>query len=278
MAQQTDKTASGQELFFESHNPSASTTIVLLHGLFSCHLEWEHVVPYLADYHLIIPDHPHHSRSKLIRPFSLPLAADKVAALIEQHANGGKAYVVGLSLGGFVTMELIRRHPQLVEAAFVTGSAPFSDWQVWASQRPSMLHWGLWFVMSSGLYRAAEWHTALKPHNQLKSEMAANNQWDLVHDAYGELSRWQEEAVKDLGAKDKRILVVAGGHGDNLGCTKKLAEGLRQEGGKDGKETRGVFVNDAIHGWNLQFPELFADGIKAWIKREPLPERFEALP
>lgn len=266
-----------QELFFRSYNESSPITIVLLHGLFSCSLEWEHVVPHLKDYHVIVPDLPKHSQSRKIGPFSLGLAADSVANLIKNHAHDGKAHVVGLSLGGFVTMELIHRHPTLVISAFVTGSAPFLPWQVWAAKRPSLLHYGLSFVHLTGLYTFMVWKAGLKSHGELSKEIAANNDWNLVNDAYGELADWQQDAVKRVAAQDKRILVVGGDQGDNLEGTKELALELQRQGHNDGKKSCAYVVKGATHAWDLQFPELFADGIKAWIEEQSLPEGFESL-
>ncbi|KAJ3519181.1 hypothetical protein NM208_g14227 [Fusarium decemcellulare] len=273
----SEETASHQEIFFRSYNESSSTTIVLLHGLFSCSLEWEHVVPHLKDHHLIIPDLPQHSKSRDIGPFSVGFAADSVANLINNHAHGSKAHVAGLSLGGFVTMELIRRHSAVVKSAFVTGATPFSPWQVWAAQRPNLLHYGLLFVMYSGIYRLAEWKTGLKPHDELKEQILANNQWELVKAAYGELAEWQQEAVKDVGQQDKRVLAVCGDQGDNVEGTKEMAQEFRRQGHEDGTNSGACVIKGAIHGWNLQFPEHFADGIKAWVEEQPLPEEFQNL-
>lgn len=265
------------ELFFQSHNDASQTTLVMLHGLFSCHLEWEHVAPLLPEYHLIIPDLPHHSKSKGIQPFSFDLAADKVAALIKQHAHEGKAHVIGLSLGGFVTQHLIRRHPDVVLSAFTTGAAPLGPWQVWVAARPSIVHWGFWLAIKSGIYKLAAYQTNLKPHEKLVEEIMGNNTIEVTTAAYADVARWQEEALKEVGEKDKRILFAAGGHGDNIEATKKAVEIFREFGRVDGKKTRAVVVDGAIHGWNLQFPELFAEGIKAWVEEKPLPEGFSEI-
>ncbi|RGP61089.1 hypothetical protein FLONG3_10644 [Fusarium longipes] len=265
------------ELFFVSYSESSSTTIVLIHGLFSCNLEWEHVVPFLGDYHLIIPDLPQHSRSKQVSPWSLELAADSVAHLIQTHAHDGQAHVVGLSLGGFTTMEIVRRHPGLVKSAFVTGAAPFTPFQVWIAERPNLLHYGLSFVMNSGIYTVSVWWAGLEDHTKLQKEIASNNDWTLVKGAYGELARWGQESVNDVAAKDKRILAVAGDQGDNIDGTKEMARAFSTQGHGDGKRSMACVIKGAIHGWNLQFPELFADGIKAWVEDKPLPEDFISL-
>ncbi|KAK7413600.1 hypothetical protein QQX98_007535 [Neonectria punicea] len=273
----SDEAATSEDLFFSPHNPSSHKTVVLLHGLFCSHLEWGHVVPHLEGYHLIVPDLPQHSRSKAIRPFSLGLAADKVASLIKRYAHGGTAHVVGLSLGGFVAMDLIRRHATLVDSAFVAGAAPFSPWQVWAAQRATTLYWVLRVVEKSGIDRVVAWQSGMKPHDQMQKEAAANKEPSLVRGAYRELSRWQDEDVKSVGALDKPILAVAGGKVDSVEGTKKMGEILKQQSREGGKETRAVVVRKAIHEWNLQFPELFADGVKAWVENQPLPEEFELL-
>ncbi|KAL4731544.1 hypothetical protein ACLX1H_000515 [Fusarium chlamydosporum] len=268
----SENITSQTELFFRSYNDSSSTTVVLIHGLFSCNLEWEHVVPFLGDYHLIIPDLPQHSKSKTVGPWSLGLGADSVAHLIRTYAHNGKAHIVGLSLGGFTTMEIIRRHAELVESAFITGAAPFMPWQVWLAERPSLVHYGL-----NGLYSFGAWRSGLKDHTQLQNEIACNNVWELVKDVYEDLATWGDEAVKDVAAKDKRILAIAGDQGDNVEGTKEMVEVFRSQGHDEGRSSTSCVVKGAIHGWNLQFPELFAEGIKAWVKCKPLPEKFVSL-
>ncbi|KAL6916896.1 hypothetical protein FSST1_008391 [Fusarium sambucinum] len=273
----SEASQSQKELFFRSYNESSTTTVVLIHGLFSCNLEWEHVVTSLGDYHLIIPDLPQHSKSKQVGPWSLELGADSVAHLIRAYAHNGQAHVVGLSLGGFTTMEIVRRHPDLVKSAFVTGAAPFMPWQTWMAERPSLLHYGLKLVLNSGFYTFSVWRAGLKDHTLLKNEIACNNDWNLVNDAYGGLAKWGEEAVNDVATKDKRILAIAGDQGDNIEGTKEMAQLFCSQGLGDGKKSAACVIKGAIHGWNLQFPELFADGIKAWVEDKPLPEEFVNL-
>jgi hypothetical protein len=46
-------------------------------------------------------------------------------------------------------------------------------------------------------------------------------------------------------------------------------------GGRD--ESRAFVVNGAVHAWNLRWPELFAEGIRAWIEKRELPKEFKEL-
>lgn len=272
-------TEPGDELYFQSLNDASPVSIVLLHGIFSSHLEWEHVSKQsqLSGYHLIIPDLPQHSQSKHIQPFSLELAADKVASIISKHAHGGQAHVVGLSLGGFVTMELVRRHAGVVRTAFTTGASALTQGQLWLAARPKLVSWGLWLVMQSGFYRLAAWQVQLLPHDELKKEMSANNTVDLAGHAYGDLGRWKEEVGQELGQMDKRMLIAGGDQGDNLAGVKSLARLIKESAQGEGKKTLAFSVDGATHGWDLQFPELFARGIAAWIEEQPQPKGFTPM-
>ena len=88
------------DLWHLSLNEDAPDTIVLLHGLGTCHAEWTFVWPHLSAYHLLIPDLNGHSKSARVEPTTISGNAEAVARLIRSHARGGKAHIVGLSMGG----------------------------------------------------------------------------------------------------------------------------------------------------------------------------------
>lgn len=52
-----------------------------------------------------------------------------------------------------------------------------------------------------------------------------------------------------------------------------LKEGVKERG----VVNKAVVVRDAYHPWHLQFPELFAAGVKGWIGSGELPREFEIL-
>jgi pimeloyl-ACP methyl ester carboxylesterase len=58
------------------------------------------------------------------QPFTLDAAADQVAAVIAAVAPPAdrRAIVIGLSLGGYVGMQLIGRHPELVRGLVLSGA------------------------------------------------------------------------------------------------------------------------------------------------------------
>ncbi|KAH6856281.1 Alpha/Beta hydrolase protein [Chaetomium sp. MPI-CAGE-AT-0009] len=185
--------------FHLSLNPTQPTTLLLLHGLLSTHLEYTHVLPHLSAYHLLLVDLPGHSHSfspstpPLPENYTLASMADAVAPLIQAHAKHGRAHVVGLSMGGFVALELARRHPALCRSVWVTGAAPLGGLFAWMASRPRWVDGFMWLVES------------------------------LPEGVYKWLAAWQ---------------------------------GMREHG---------------------EMPEVFAEGVKAWVEGRELPGEFEVL-
>jgi pimeloyl-ACP methyl ester carboxylesterase len=125
--------------YHEQHKQSSKPTILFIHGLFSSHLEWMNVTSFLTDYNLVAVDLPGHSRSKEI-PFSFENSVNALYGLITRKGLIGKVHIVGLSLGGFVTLELARRYPGAASSVFASGATPLRGYQKWLAERPRVLH------------------------------------------------------------------------------------------------------------------------------------------
>ena len=83
---------------------------------------WQPQVENLTDYHLLVPDLPGHGDSSSIRLTSIEDVAGRVAELIREKAHGGKAHVVGLSLGAQVAVYLLAQAPELVDHAVISSA------------------------------------------------------------------------------------------------------------------------------------------------------------
>ncbi len=99
--------------------------LVFLHGLGSSHRDWWRQVEYFRDqYRVITVDLRGHGRSeKPAGPYSIPLFAEDVAALLRE-LDATPACIVGLSMGGMVAFQLAIDHPEVVERLVVVNSAP----------------------------------------------------------------------------------------------------------------------------------------------------------
>ena len=85
--------------------------IVFLHGMRVTRLMWQPQIHALASEFRLIPvDLPGHG-SMRNEAFQLEKAVEQTSQVIDQAA-GGRALIVGLSLGGYVAMQFAARHPE----------------------------------------------------------------------------------------------------------------------------------------------------------------------
>ena len=99
-----------------------SETIVLLHGGTVASWSWQPQVERLPERHILTPDLPGFGSRSGEEWLSLDRTADDVAEIIRSHARGGRAHVVGLSLGGLVALRLMARHPDLIRSCLISGA------------------------------------------------------------------------------------------------------------------------------------------------------------
>ena len=101
--------------------PPDAPAVVFIHGTRLTKAMWLPQQAALRDeLRTIALDLPGHG-ARSDEPFTLEGGADAVAAAIREHA-GGRAVVVGLSLGGYVAMALAAREPGLVRGLVVSGA------------------------------------------------------------------------------------------------------------------------------------------------------------
>ncbi len=101
--------------------PPDAPPIVFVHGAMMGRAVWSPQVAALADrYRCVSVDLPGHG-SLRGRAFRLDEAAAGVVAAIDREA-GGRAVLVGLSLGGYVAMTVAGRHPERVRGLVIAGS------------------------------------------------------------------------------------------------------------------------------------------------------------
>jgi pimeloyl-ACP methyl ester carboxylesterase len=101
--------------------PPDAPAIVFVHGTRLTGSVWTAQQADLTGFRTIAPDLPAHG-ARADEPFTLDGAADVVSASIRDHAAGGRAIVVGLSLGGYVAMALAAREPERVSGLVLSGA------------------------------------------------------------------------------------------------------------------------------------------------------------
>jgi pimeloyl-ACP methyl ester carboxylesterase len=95
--------------------------IVFLHGTRLTGAQWASQVDALGEeFRCLTPDLPGHGDAADV-PFTVAVAAERVRAVID--GAGGRAIIVGLSLGGYVAMDVAARWPDRVAGLVLAGAS-----------------------------------------------------------------------------------------------------------------------------------------------------------
>lgn len=106
---------------YDVAGPAGAPAMVFIHGTRLTRKAWTAQMTALSDeFRTIAIDLPGHGVLADV-PFTLTGASDRLAEIIDREA-GGQAIVVGLSLGGFVAMDLAARSPARVRGLVLAGA------------------------------------------------------------------------------------------------------------------------------------------------------------
>jgi pimeloyl-ACP methyl ester carboxylesterase len=101
--------------------------VLLLHGFGEDSWIWSDFAAKLKEhYRVIIPDLPGSGDSELHPSLTIDSMADAMAELLG-HENITEAIVIGHSMGGYITLALAEKHPDLIHAIGLFHSTAFAD-------------------------------------------------------------------------------------------------------------------------------------------------------
>ncbi len=114
-------TADGVGRDYDIDGPEGAPAIVFIHGTRLCRTAWSVQMADLRDtYRVIAVDLPGHG-ARAGQPFTLQAARTSVIEAIDAAA-GGRAVLVGLSLGGYVAMDVAAAAPDRVRGLVLSGA------------------------------------------------------------------------------------------------------------------------------------------------------------
>jgi pimeloyl-ACP methyl ester carboxylesterase len=253
------------ELFYESLNPSATETILLIHGACGSHKEWDDVAPdlILKGYHVLLPDLPAHGNSSKVQPFSIKSATDIIINLIAAQAKQSRAHIVGLSLGAHIAA-CIAEHakPGMILSVIASGynTIPQPRFLTPILTPPIFVLHHITNLVASPREGMA----------QLKNGEAGYGLMAAVVKAICE--------PRKIGAIRVRLLAVCAASPetylgrDKVECSKMLLESV-----VDWDGSRAVLHRGIRHGWHMEEPAMFAEMVLAWVREEKLDDAFEDL-
>ncbi|EBA07103.1 alpha/beta fold hydrolase [Sagittula stellata] len=106
-----------------TYGTPGGTPLVIVHGLFGSGRNWGVIARRLAEERFVLtPDMRNHGDSPHSDNHGYPDLAADLAELIDAH--GGRAHVVGHSMGGKAAMTLALMHPEKVASLLVADIAP----------------------------------------------------------------------------------------------------------------------------------------------------------
>jgi pimeloyl-ACP methyl ester carboxylesterase len=257
---------------YSEHHLHATTTIVLIHGGMSCgHDDWKDAIPYLTDFHLLVPDLPGHGSSRQpdadpsISTFSLDAATVTLSLLIRKKAKSGRAHIVAFSIGAHVAMHLVPRQPELILDVLLTG------FNLFPSVNARFLASLFWFQhwCQATVSRVTSSRTATTPSTRPPDTSFAawhsiaatlcNDKWPLPWPA--------------------RTLIVAVGRpgfpqfGDSPDVSLRLCSIGRQAN----PQTAAYGSVGLTHAWPVFNPELFAAAVCEWLQQGTVPDFLDRL-
>lgn len=113
-------TTEGASTYWTVEGPADAPPIVFVHGAMMGRSVWRPQIDALSErYRCISVDLPGHGAQRA-EPFTLERAVGTVIRAIDTEA-GGRAIVVGLSLGGYTSVLVAGQHPERVRALIVAG-------------------------------------------------------------------------------------------------------------------------------------------------------------
>jgi pimeloyl-ACP methyl ester carboxylesterase len=243
-------------------------SILLIHGGCVSGWIWAKHTRNLSEFHCIIPDLPLHGSSAGFEPFSIKESARYMETLIRTKAHGGKAHVIGLSLGAQIAVELLGMAPEIVQSCIVSGSllCPIK---------------GQLFLI--GLTKVCM--PFKESHFLLKTGMNAMNipeeyfscfQRDIINLKKPHLIQLMKETLSyslpsELDHVNVPTLVLVGQHQSGIiyRCARELEYIL----------PRGIayVVSNSNHNWMISETDLFSRLVRAWTNNEMLPDEVNPI-
>ena len=243
---------------YDNAGSANSPAIVLIHGSVVTRKMWIPQLRGLSDsYHVIAPDLPGHGTLARI-PFTFSAAAQTLADIIKHEARG-RALVAGLSLGGYVAMELAQRSPDLVSGLVVSGSSlnfdgilgPYLKFASWLMQRG-------WLKL--GKEKSEEKVKRMFPPalaDVAEEQLRAGVYPDALGPSYAEMAGRDFSAVLAEYPGPSLILNGERDSSTRKGEAKFLAAA---------RQGRVQTVSDAGHACNLDQPEKYNDAVREFAQ------------
>lgn len=263
----TGEPAAADGLLCETHGSSGGIPIVFLHPSGSNAAAWApHLQALVQNHRCLAVDLPGHRYSRQVDWVSLARTADAVADVIATQ-TGGRAHVVGLSLGGSVALTMMARRPEVLAHVVVDGAGALPNRWAWAlkagvSAVSPVLHTRLAIraigaalgVSTGEMATFADGLRAIPPGVFRRAFCQAQDV--RVTD---ELLRFDQPVLFVAGEREPAVTRLSNA---------TLAAAL--------PHATARFMPGLGHAWMVTRPQLHVEMVRCWIEEQPLPSDLRA--
>jgi len=191
-------TYQSSEIFYRTIG--AGKPVVLIHGFAEDGDVWKNQIEFLKDhFYLIIPDLPGSGKSELINDMSIEGMAELIKEIIDREAPSYSPFgvtaregtqfgvgAVGHSMGGYISLALAEKYPDLLSSIALVHSSAFADSEEKKANRLKSIE----FVKKNGAF---EFLKAVI--TDLFTETWATNNQDIVDRQIEQAKDFSDEAI-----------------------------------------------------------------------------------
>lgn len=256
-------------LYIEESGAADAPSIVFIHAISVSGWMWRQQIEALnANFHCLNVDLPGHGQSNRIQWVSLADSADQIAEVIRTRAHEGKANVVALSLGSYVGLTLLSRHPELTLPAVFSGvsAAPLPNLWMYSLLGPVM---ALFMKMDRFIKMNAQGLNI--PPEQLDDyvKVARATSRQAFIKASADAARFS--LPPSLATVNVPTLIIAGENEHTLvkSAVKTIVSTL--------PHGQGAIAPGVGHSWSAENPALFTAMLRAWFTDQTVADGLECV-
>lgn len=243
-------------------------SIVFLHAIGTSGSMWEEQFTQLPDFHCLAPDLPGHGSSRPIAWRSLEQTADLVADVIRTVLPLKRAHIVGLSLGSYVGLTLLARHPDIVERAVLSGInvLPLPGQRLINAATyliGPLIKTSIGARLNARALKIPEWQ--FESYRQSLRQLSLRSFVAASHQAGGFL------IPANIAEIQSPTLILAGEqeHPLILQSLARLHQLL--------PDSQVKIAKAVGHAWSAERPDLFSASVRAWCRQSELPDELMEL-
>jgi len=269
-------------LYIQETGSTAAPSIIFLHGGGVAGWMWQPQLDKLKDFHCLVPDLPEQGQSIAEKPFSISKSAILISDLIRTHAHGGKAFMVGLSEGAQIIVELLSKSSELVERAIVS-SALVRPIPGTGMLTPGLI--GLSYRLTVTPFKNNDWWIRV---NMKYSAGVPEKYYPQFRQSFQNLT---EESFINVMLENQRFRIPSGLERAQtptlIVCGRKEYSAMRKSASDLAKalphgqayevhhEKKMSLAEE--HNWNMTAPDLFTQMVRAWFTGQSLPVELQPI-